>query len=102
MNFRFVTFQFIVALTESETEYGVTVVKHVFADHVVLQFNLTNTLNDQKLENVRVVLEGGDQVWLLDRVKLRATVVFVFNFESGLRPDFGRLCQLLLLSYSLL
>ena len=36
-------------------------IKHVFAEHVVLQFNLTNTLNDQKLENVRVVLEGGDQ-----------------------------------------
>ena len=50
-----------VALTETETEYTVECVKHVFASHVVLQFNLTNTLNDQKLENVRVVLEGGDQ-----------------------------------------
>ena len=50
-----------VALTESETEYGVSCIKHVFAGHVVLQFNLSNTLNDQKLENVRVVLEGGDQ-----------------------------------------
>ena len=50
-----------VALTESETEYGVSCIKHAFVDHVVLQFNLTNTLNDQKLENVRVVLEGGDQ-----------------------------------------
>ena len=49
------------ALTESETEYGVSCIKHVFAEHVVLQFNLSNTLNDQKLENVRVGLEGGDQ-----------------------------------------
>ena len=50
-------------MTEAETEYVVSCVKHVFASHVVLQFNLTNTLNDQKLENVKIVLTTTDQVF---------------------------------------
>jgi coatomer protein complex subunit gamma len=44
-------------LTESETEYVVTCVKHVFNRHVVLQFNVQNTLPDQLLENVRAQVE---------------------------------------------
>lgn len=46
-----------VELTESETEYVVQCIKHVFKDHVVLQFDCTNTLNDQILENVTVSME---------------------------------------------
>jgi len=45
-----------IELTESETEYVVVVVKHTFARHVVLQFDATNTLNDQLLEQVTVQL----------------------------------------------
>jgi len=44
-------------LTESETEYVVQCIKHVFPEHLVLQFDCTNTLNDQLLENVVVQLE---------------------------------------------
>ncbi|RWS30904.1 Coatomer subunit gamma-2-like protein [Leptotrombidium deliense] len=54
-----------IELTESETEYVVQCVKHVFKRHIVLQFDCTNTLNDQILENVRVSLqvpEGFDEV----------------------------------------
>jgi len=47
-----------VALTESETEYVVKCIKHVFPQHVALQFIITNTLNDQQIEDVRVVLES--------------------------------------------
>ncbi|KAH9255188.1 hypothetical protein BASA81_006628 [Batrachochytrium salamandrivorans] len=47
-----------VELTERETEYLVRVVKHVFAKHVVLQFFLTNTLNDQVLKDCTVKLGG--------------------------------------------
>ena len=36
-----------VALTEEGLEYVVTVVKHVFETHVVLQFNCTNTFKEQ-------------------------------------------------------
>jgi len=44
------------SLTESETEYKVSYVKHMYENHCVLQFNLVNTLNDQILENVRVLV----------------------------------------------
>lgn len=43
-----------VRLTEEETEYSVTCVKHAFSDYVLLQFDLLNTLPDQRLENVQV------------------------------------------------
>jgi len=49
-----------VELTESETEYTVAVIKHVFPAHLVLQFDCTNTLADQLLEKVRVELELGE------------------------------------------
>ncbi|KAF7728890.1 coatomer subunit gamma [Apophysomyces ossiformis] len=47
-----------IELTESETEYVVHCVKHVFAKHIVFQFNCTNTLNDQLLENVEMVMQA--------------------------------------------
>ncbi len=36
-----------IALTEAETEYVVRCVKHIFPKHVVFDFTMTNTLNDQ-------------------------------------------------------
>ncbi|AMD20334.1 HDL410Wp [Eremothecium sinecaudum] len=44
-----------VPLTEPEAEFSVTSVKHLFHNHVVLQFDIINTLNDVALENVAVV-----------------------------------------------
>ncbi|KAI9339930.1 adaptin N terminal region-domain-containing protein [Obelidium mucronatum] len=46
-----------VDLTESETEYVVSCVKHVFKNHLVLQFNCRNTINDVLLENVTVAMQ---------------------------------------------
>merc|ERR1711872_115020 len=46
-----------VELTESETEYTVACIKHIYPGHVVLQFDCTNTLADQLLESARVELE---------------------------------------------
>lgn len=43
-------------LTEPETEYRVRCVKHIYARHVVLQFECLNTLSDQLLEKVYVSL----------------------------------------------
>jgi coatomer protein complex subunit gamma len=43
-----------VELTE-ETEYEVNVVKHIYPAHIVLQFNCTNTIPEQRLENVNIV-----------------------------------------------
>lgn len=44
-----------VALTESETEFVVTAIKHIFPSHVVLQYDVHNTLPDAQLTNVSVV-----------------------------------------------
>lgn len=49
-----------VSLTETEMEYVVSCVKHVFADHVVLQFGVLNTIDDQQLCDVKVNVDIGD------------------------------------------
>ena len=46
-----------VNLTEMETEIFVRCTKHVFSQHLVLQFDCTNTLQDQLLENVSVSID---------------------------------------------
>lgn len=53
-----------VELTERETEYVVTAVKHVFTEHIVLQFNVTNTHSEVVLENVAVVVGGVEDAGL--------------------------------------
>ncbi|RLN39967.1 hypothetical protein C2845_PM01G08390 [Panicum miliaceum] len=40
-----------VELTEAETEYAVNVVKHIYDSYVVLQYNCTNTIEEQLLED---------------------------------------------------
>ena len=45
------------ALTETEMEYVVNVTKHIFNQHVVLQFSVLNTVNDQRLADVTVNVE---------------------------------------------
>ncbi|KZT08586.1 coatomer subunit gamma [Laetiporus sulphureus 93-53] len=50
-------------LTETETEYQVSCVKHIFREHVVFQFNVSNTIADTVLEQVSVVMQPqGDSV----------------------------------------
>lgn len=49
-----------VMLTESETEYVVQCTKHVFTSHVVLQFAVQNTIEDQRLDNVTVLVDDSD------------------------------------------
>ena len=53
-----------VELTERETEYVVSAVTHVFAEHIVLQYNITNTLPDTILDNVAVVVGGASEIGL--------------------------------------
>lgn len=48
-----------VALTESEMEYVVKAVKHFFKDHLVIQYDVTNTYNEYVLENVIVEIQDG-------------------------------------------
>ncbi|KAL8222507.1 UNVERIFIED_CONTAM: Coatomer subunit gamma-2, partial [Gekko kuhli] len=49
-----------VQLTEAETEYFVRCIKHIFLNHIVFQFDCTNTLNDQLLERVTVQMEPSE------------------------------------------
>lgn len=54
----------VVELTESETEYVVSVIKHIFKSHIVLQYEIKNTLPETVLEEVSVVAtpsEEGDE-----------------------------------------
>ena len=54
-----------VELTESETEYVVQCVKHIFKHHIVFQFDCINTLNDQILEDVRISLQVNNYIRLI-------------------------------------
>jgi len=49
-----------VMLTESETEYVVQCTKHIFPNHVVLQFSVQNTIEEQRLDNVTVLVDDSD------------------------------------------
>ncbi|EKX51930.1 coatomer subunit gammma [Guillardia theta CCMP2712] len=49
-----------VNLTESEAEYVVTCIKHVFPEHIVFHFNIKNTMEEEQLENVCVELDLSD------------------------------------------
>ena len=44
-----------VELTESETEYVVAVIKHIYKEHVVLQYEIKNTMTDTILEEISVL-----------------------------------------------
>jgi coatomer protein complex subunit gamma len=50
----------VVELTESETEYVVTAVKHIFKDHVVVQYDIKNTLSETVLLDVQMVVTPED------------------------------------------
>jgi coatomer protein complex subunit gamma len=56
----------VVELTESETEYVVTAVKHIFKENIVLQFDITNTLPDTVLEEVTVAATPSEDEELLE------------------------------------
>jgi coatomer protein complex subunit gamma len=49
-----------VMLTESETEYVVQCTKHIFQNHIVLQFSVQNTIEDQRLDNVTVLIDDSE------------------------------------------
>lgn len=49
-----------VNLTEDEAEYCVAVVKHIFPEHIIFQFTIKNTMEEQQLEDVEVHMDMGD------------------------------------------
>lgn len=66
-----------IKLSEAEAEYVVTCDKHIFAEAVVFQFRIKNTVDDCLLENVRVGMndDGEDEdAWIGDPVIVAAKV----------------------------
>lgn len=53
-----------VELTEKEAEFVVTAVKHIFSEHVVIEFNIENTLDDIILENVNVISQFDNEEYV--------------------------------------
>lgn len=81
-----------IALTDDVTEYTVHAIKHIFTNHVVVQLDCKNTLNDQLLENVTVELEDADGEWRPEHVipidnlpynETKSTYVLMEFPESG-------------------
>lgn len=50
-----------IELTESETEYVVTAIKHIYQDHIVIQYDIKNTLTSTVLEDVSLKAEPEDE-----------------------------------------
>ncbi|KAL9131440.1 MAG: hypothetical protein Q9175_006769 [Cornicularia normoerica] len=50
-----------IELTESETEYVVSVIKHIYKEHLVLQYEIKNTMTDTVLEEVSVVATPSEE-----------------------------------------
>lgn len=73
----------VVELTEAETEYVVSVVKHIFKEHVVLQYEVKNTLPDTVLENVSVVATPSDEEELQE--------VFIIQAEKLATDEPGKI-----------
>lgn len=66
-------------LTEEETEYNVTAVKHIFDAHIVLQFNCTNSITEQILEDVSITVDLSEAVRISARHMLAASLQCVGN-----------------------
>jgi len=49
-----------VRMTEEDTEYIIHCVKHIFDEHIVFQFDCTNTIAEQVLENVTVLMDPSE------------------------------------------
>ena len=73
-------------LTEAETEYQISVVKHTFGRNILLQFNCQNTLNDQVLHDLTIEVEGMIfnlfifKIFEEDKIRFRETIVFLLIY----------------------
>jgi len=50
-----------VELTEAESEYVVSCVKHIYTEHVVFQYNVENKMEDTQMDNLTVEVEVDDE-----------------------------------------
>mmetsp|Transcript_33383 Transcript_33383/g.72991 ORF Transcript_33383/g.72991 Transcript_33383/m.72991 type:complete len:928 (-) Transcript_33383:127-2910(-) len=69
------------ALTESEAEYTLQVIKHMFKQHVVLEMYASNTVQGITLESVEVRLTGLEPNWV--EVGASAITKLEFNDQAS-------------------
>ncbi|KAI8884905.1 Coatomer, gamma subunit [Backusella circina FSU 941] len=79
-----------IAITESETEYTVSCIKHTFAKHIVFQFDCMNTLNDQLLEDVEMVMQMEDEDDSLIKVLELPAAKLEYNVSSSIYIGYER------------
>ena len=76
-----------IPLTESETEYVVQCIKHIMDEHVILQFRVQNTIEDQRLNNVTIFVAPEDDD-LYEAVGEIAADAIGYGRDEGLLHDF--------------
>ncbi|KAH3660244.1 hypothetical protein OGAPHI_007449 [Ogataea philodendri] len=84
----------VVELTEKETEFVVTAVKHIFESHVVIQYDVKNTLSEIQLEDVSVVAQPENEEYTeeflmpIDVLKINSSgsIYVSFNRPEGTVP----------------
>ncbi|KAG2181582.1 hypothetical protein INT44_008397, partial [Umbelopsis vinacea] len=80
-----------IELTESETEYVVHCIKHTYKEHIVFQFNCTNTLNDQLLEDVVMMMQPDIDDCGLEQVASISSAKLEYNITGVLYLAFQKL-----------
>ncbi|CDK27298.1 unnamed protein product [Kuraishia capsulata CBS 1993] len=85
----------VVDLTEKETEFVVTAVKHIFEDHLVIQYNVNNTLTDIQLDDVTIVSQpDAEDVFVEEFIipievlkpQAEAAIYVSFSRAEGIEP----------------
>lgn len=79
-----------VELTERETEYAVSAVKHVFKEHIVFQFNIANTIPDTVLEQVSVIMTPAEENELTEDFIIPIPSLTVADGSSPVYVSFTR------------
>lgn len=74
-------------LTEAETEYAVNVVKHIFDRHVVFQYNCTNTIPEQLLEDVMTNIDTSNS---MKQIQLQVLFVILSPYTGYRNCGFFR------------
>jgi len=69
-------------LTESEAEYTVQVLKHVFKQHMVLEMYIGNTVQGITLDNIEVKLSGVEPCWAIVGASAISTLAFDQNASA--------------------
>lgn len=79
-----------IELTERETEYVVSAVKHVYSEHIVFQFDVTNTLSEVVLENVAVLVGGVEDAGLTEDFILPSSLLDTSNPSGKVYVSFTK------------